>query len=208
MSNHSNEGSQLPAELRPSNRRVEAFSDAVFAIVVTIMILEIRVPDELAFGSDPAALMRFAAVTATYALSFVVIAIFWSNHHYLIFTLPKADRATIWLNNNALFWITLIPIVARFFGEHPTAPRAVAAYAFVIMTCTLSFSLLRSRAARISDNAFHRSLHRRVFRRIWPAVAVYAAAIPLAFVEIRLAWACLIVLPLMFFLPVTRDMHV
>lgn len=198
---------RLPLELRPSNHRIEAFSDAVFAIVMTIMVLEIRVPDELAFGSGRSELMQFGAVLAAYALSFIVIAIFWSNHHYLIFTLPKADRATIWLNNNALFWVTLIPIVARFFGLHPTSPRAVAAYAFVIMSCTISFGLLRRHAARVSDNEFHRALHRRVFRRIWPAVAVYAAAIPLAFVDIRLAWACLVVLPALFFLPVTREVH-
>jgi uncharacterized membrane protein len=198
-------GRSVPSELRPSNRRLEAFSDGIFAIVVTIMILEIRIPDELAIGGDPLALMRFTAVIATYALSFVVIAIFWSNHHYLIFTLPKADRATIWLNNNVLFWITLIPVVARFFGEHPTSPRAAAAYAFVIMTCTMSFSLLRKHGATISRNQFHRALHRRVFRRIWLAVAFYALAMPLGFVDIRLAWACLAVLPVIFFLPITRD---
>ena len=197
---------RLPPELRPSNRRLEAFSDAVFAIVVTIMILEIRIPDELALGNDRLALMQFAALIATYALSFVVVAIFWSNHHYLIFTLPKADRVTIWLNNHALFWITLIPLVARFFGQHPTSPRASATYAFVIMMCTVSFSMLRRHGARISRNAFHRSLHRRVFRRIWPAVALYAAAIPLGFLDIRLAWACLVVLPALFFLPITRGM--
>ena len=197
---------RLPPELRPSNRRLEAFSDAVFAIVVTIMILEIRIPDELALGNDRLALMRVAALFATYALSFVVVAIFWSNHHYLIFTLPKADRVTIWLNNHALFWITLIPLVARFFGQHPTSPRASATYAFVIMMCTVSFSMLRRHGARISRNAFHRSLHRRVFRRIWPAVALYAAAIPLGFLDIRLAWACLVVLPALFFLPITRGM--
>lgn len=190
-------------ELKPTNRRIESFSDAVFAIVVTIMVLEIQIPDDLAFATDRVVLMEFGALLATYALSFLVIAIFWSNHHYLIFTLPKADRATIWLNNNALFWVTLIPIVARFFGLHPTSPRAVAAYAFVIMMSTISFSLLRRHAAHMSHNDFHRSLHRRVFRRIWPAIAVYAAAMPLAFVEIRLAWACLLVLPAMFFLPVT-----
>jgi len=195
-------------ELKPTNRRIESFSDAVFAIVVTIMVLEIHIPDDLAFGENHVALMEFVVLLGTYALSFVVIAIFWSNHHYLIFTLPKIDRATIWLNNNALFWVTLIPIVARFFGRHPISPRAVAAYAFVVMMSTLSFSLLRRHAARISRNEFHRSLHRRVFRRIWPAVAVYAAAIPLAFVDVRLAWTCLLVLPVMFFLPVTtREMR-
>lgn len=204
MSSKRKLGMRLPLELRPSNRRIEAFSDAVFAIVVTIMVLEIRIPDDLAFGNNGVELMEFIALLATYALSFVVVAIFWGNHHYLIFTLPKADRATLWLNNNVLLWITLIPIVARFLGAHPTSPRAAAAYAFVIMACTLSFSLLRRHAARISNNEFHRALHRRVIRRIWPAVAVYAAAIPLAFVDVRLAWLCLLILPAMFFLPVVR----
>ena len=194
----------LPPELRPTNRRVESFSDAVFAIAVTIMVFEIRIPDSLASGSDQAALQQFVLVLATYALSFVVIAILWASHHYLIFTLPKADRSTIWLNNHVLFWITTIPIVARFFGMHPTSPQAVGAYAFVIMMCTASFTLLRAHASRVSHNEVHRAIHRRVFLKAWIAIALYAAAIPLAFVDIRISWALLLILPAMFFLPVTR----
>ena len=195
---------RLPPELRPTNRRVESFSDAVFAIAVTIMVFEVRIPDSLAFGSDPAALQQFALVLATYVLSFVVIGILWASHHYLIFTLPNADRSTIWLNNHVLFWITTIPIVARFFGMHPTSPRAVGAYAFVIMMCTASFTLLRAHASRVSHNEVHRAIHRRVFQKAWIAIALYAAAIPLAFADIRISWALLLILPAMFFLPVTR----
>ena len=194
--------STLPNELRPSNRRVENFSDAVFAIVVTIMVLEIRVPDSLAFGSDTNALMQFSTLIVTYALSFVVVGILWASHHYLIFTLPNADRTTIWLNNNVLFWVTIIPIVARFFGLYPTSPRAVSAYAFVIMMCTLSMSLLRAHAARVSHNELHREVHRRVFGKAAIAVGFYAAAIAVAFVDVRLAWILLLILPAMFFLPV------
>ena len=194
--------STLPNELRPSNRRVENFSDAVFAIVVTIMVLEIRVPDSLAFGSDTNALMQFSTLIVTYALSFVVVGILWASHHYLIFTLPNADRTTIWLNNNVLFWVTIIPIVARFFGLYPTSPRAVSAYAFVIMMCTLSMSLLRVHAARVSHNELHREVHRRVFGKAAIAVGFYAAAIAVAFVNVRLAWILLLILPAMFFLPV------
>ena len=194
--------STLPNELRPSNRRVENFSDAVFAIVVTIMVLEIRVPDSLAFGSDTNALMQFSTLIVTYALSFVVVGILWASHHYLIFTLPNADRTTIWLNNNVLFWVTIIPIVARFFGLYPTSPRAVSAYAFAIMMCTLSLSLLRVHAARVSHNELHREVHRRVFGKAAIAVGFYAAAIAVAFVNVRLAWILLLILPAMFFLPV------
>jgi uncharacterized membrane protein len=201
--------SALPEELRPSSRRVENFSDAVFAIAVTIMVLEIRVPDSLAFGSDANALMQFAALMVTYALSFVVVGILWASHHYLIFTLPNADRTTIWLNNFALFWVTTIPIVARFFGLHPTSPRAVSAYAFVIMMCTLSLSLLRAHASRVSHNELHRAIHRRVFWKAAVAVAFYAAAIAAAFVYVKLAWLLLLILPAMFFLPVvSRSMAI
>lgn len=196
--------SRLEAELRPSNRRIEQFSDAVFAIVVTIMVFEVRVPDILASGSDLGALGDFAVRLLTYALSFVVVAILWASHHYLIFTVPRADRSTIWLNNHVLFWITLIPVVARFFGLHPTAPRAAAAYAFIIMMCTFSFTMLRRHASRVSHNEFHRALHRQVFRKAWIAIALYAAAIPLAFVSITLNWALLLILPALFFLPVVR----
>ena len=194
----------LPAELKPTNRRVESFSDAVFAIAVTIMVLEIRVPDSLAFGDDAAAFQEFATLLGIYVLSFVVVGILWANHHYLVFTLPSTDRTTVWLNNHVLFWVTMVPIVARFFGQHPTSPRATAAYAFVIMMCTGALTLLRRHAARVSDNQFHRALHHRVFRRAWMAMALYAAAIPLAFVDIRISWALLLILPAMFFLPVIR----
>lgn len=200
----------LPQELRPTNRRIENFSDAVFAIVVTIMVLEIRIPDSLAFAGDRAALAEFAALIITYSLSFVVVGILWGSHHYLLFTLPTADRTTIWLNNLVLFWVTLIPIVARFFGLHPTSARAAAAYAFVIMINTAAFSILRAHASRVSHNELHRAIHGRVFRKAWIAIALYAAAVPLAFADIRLAWILLAVLPALFFLPVVRrsmEMH-
>lgn len=195
---------QLPPELRPTNRRVESFSDAVFAIAVTIMVLEIRVPDSLAFANDAVAFEEFATLLAIYVLSFVVVGILWANHHYLVFTLPKSDRATIWLNNHVLFWVTMVPVVARFFGQHPTSPRATAAYAFVVMMCTCALTLLRRHAARVTENEVHRALHHRVFRRAWVAMALYAAAIPIAFLNIRISWALLLILPAMFFLPVIR----
>lgn len=197
-------GKATSDELTPTNRRIESFSDAVFAIAVTIMVIEIRVPDSLAFMDDPVAFRHFAGLLITYAVSFVVVLILWGSHHYLIFTLPKADRTTLWLNNFVLFWVTLIPIVAQFFGLHPTSPRAAAAYAFVIMMCTVAFTLLRRHASWVSHNELHRAIHRTVFRKAWIAIALYAAAIPLAFVNITLVWLLLAILPALFFLPVVR----
>lgn len=192
------------SELSPDTGRIEAFSDAVFAIAITIMVFQIQIPDSLVSTNDRAALQHFGALLATYSLSFVVVGILWANHHYLMLTLPKVDRTTIWLNNHVLFWVAMVPIVARFFGMHPTAPRAVAVYAFVIMMCTVALIVLRAHASRASHNEFHRALHRRVFKKAWFAIAMYAAAIPLAFVSIELAWVLLVILPALFFLPVVR----
>ena len=204
MNGDRNSGPSFPLELRPDNRRVEGFSDGVFAVAVTIIVLEVRVPDSLAFANDAAAFQHFVTLLAIYALSFVVVGILWANHHYLVSTLPRTDRATLWLNNHVLFWVTMVPVVARFFGQHPTSPKATAAYAFVVMMCTASLTLLRRHASRISANQFHRALHRRVFRKVWIAIAAYAAAIPLAFVDVRLSWTLLVILPAMFFLPIVR----
>src|SRR5689334_11136967 len=143
-----------PLELHPNNRRIEGFSDGVFAVAVTIIVLEVRVPDSLAFADDAAALQQFATLLAIYALTFVVVGILWANHHYLVVTLSSADRTTLWLNNHVLFWVTMVPIVARFFGLHPTSSRATAAYAFVVMMCTCALSLLRRHAWLVSANQF------------------------------------------------------
>lgn len=193
-----------PLELHPNNQRIEAFSDGVFAVAVTIIVLEVRVPDSLAFANDAAAFQHFITLLAIYALTFVVVGILWANHHYLVTTLSSSDRATLWLNNHVLFWVTMVPIVARFFGLHPTSPRATAAYAFVVMMCTASLALLRRHASGKSSNQFHRALHRRVFRKVGIAIGTYAAAIPLAFVDVRFSWALLIILPAIFFLPIVR----
>jgi len=150
--------SSAQSELRPTSRRVESFSDAVFAIVVTIMVFEIRIPDDLAFGGDRAALAGLAAVLVTYALSFFVVVNLWTSHHYLLFTVPSPARSTIWYNNLLLFCVSLIPVVTRFLGMHPDSARAAAAYGFVGVACTGAFMLLRSHAARISHNPPHRTV--------------------------------------------------
>lgn len=192
----------VEAELQPDNHRIEAFSDGVFAIVVTIMVLEIRIPDSLAFGDDHATFTHFASYLGTYTLSFLVIANLWTSHHYLLFTVHKPARTTLWLNSLLLFCVTLVPIATRFLGMHPTSPRAAAAYGLVAAACTASFMLLRSHAARTTHNDLHRGIHRRVLRRAWVFLAIYMASIPLAFVSPWLAWACFVIVPPMLFLPV------
>jgi uncharacterized membrane protein len=191
-------------ELRPTGRRLEAFSDGVFAIVITIMVLEIHVPDSLAFGNDPAALRSFGAKFLTYMLSFFVIANLWTSHHYLTFTVQMPTRATIWFNNLLLFCVSTIPIATPFLGDFPASPRAASAYGFVAACCTGAFMLLRSHARRRSHNPVHRDIHGRILRKSALFLGIYLLSVPLAFVSPWLAWACFLIVPPMLFLPTVR----
>jgi uncharacterized membrane protein len=194
----------VASELMPDNHRIESFSDGVFAIVVTIMVLEIRIPDSLAFGYNRTEFNEFATYLGTYALSFLVIVNLWTSHHYLLFTLRQPVRTTLWYNSLLLFSITLVPVATRFLGMHPMSPRAAASYGFVAALCTAAFMLLRSHAARTTQNEVHRGIHRRVIQRTWVFLTIYLASIPLAFVNMWLAWACFVIVPPMLFLPVIR----
>jgi uncharacterized membrane protein len=193
------------SELKPTNRRLESFSDGVFAIVVTIMVLEIHVPDSLAFRDDPAALWQFASLVGTYAVSFLIIVNLWISHHYLILTLSKPAKSTIWFNNLLLFSVSLLPLSTQFLGRHPSSSTAAATYGLVAALCTASFMLLRGHAARRTHNSVYREIHRRVLRRTWAFLAIYSTSIPLAFISPLLAWACFVaILPPMLLLPVIR----
>jgi len=189
-------------ELRPTNRRLENFSDGVFAIVITIMVIDVRIPASLAFSDDPPALMQFSTALGAYALSFIVIANLWTSHHYLIFTVNRPTRSTIWFNNFLLFWITMLPLTTRFLGHYPRSPRAAAAFGIVAFCATAAFMLLRSHARRTSHNELHRAIHSRVLRKTWLFLAIYAASIPLAFIQPWLSWLCFATVAAMLFLPV------
>lgn len=195
-------------ELRPTNRRLENFSDGVFAIVITIMVIDVRIPASLAFSNDPPALMQFSTALGAYALSFIVIANLWTSHHYLVFTLSRPTRSTIWFNNLLLFWITMLPLTTRFLGHFPRSPRAAASFGIVAFCATAAFMLLRSHARRTSHNELHRAIHSRVLRRTWLFLAIYGASIPLAFVEPWLSWLCFATVVAMLFVPVVSTQRV
>ena len=104
--------------------RVEAFSDGVIAIIITIMVLELKVPHD----TSASALLDLTPVFLSYLMSFLIVAIMWVNHHHLLHTALRADAALLWTNNLLLFWMSLIPFVTGYMGENHTAPLAVAMY--------------------------------------------------------------------------------
>src|SRR6185503_17378502 len=120
--------------------RLEAFSDGVLAIVITIMVLELKVPH----GIELAALKPILPVFLSYVLSFIYIAIYWNNHHHLLHATKHVSGATLWANLHLLFWLSLIPFVTSWTGDTGFAPRPVALYGGVLLMCALAWQLLEA----------------------------------------------------------------
>ncbi|HZM59689.1 MAG TPA: TMEM175 family protein [Vicinamibacterales bacterium] len=118
--------------------RLEAFSDGVIAIIITIMVLELRVPH----GDDPASLVPLLPVLASYVLSFVIIGIYWNNHHHLLHTVKHVTGGILWSNLHLLFWLSLVPFVTGWMGENHFGPWPVALYGAVMLMCGCAYYVL------------------------------------------------------------------
>lgn len=189
----------------PGKARVEAFSDGVIAILITIMVLDLKLPDALAQGFDRAAIEAFAPRLIAYAMSFLVLAIMWVNHHYLLATLRQARSGFLWMNNILLFSMSLIPAATANLGAHPFSATAAAIYGGVLTASAAMFTAMRDYLRkREQDNEALARLHRAVTAKSLVGTAIYAASVPLAFVSVYLAFACFAVVPAMFFLPDSR----
>ncbi|HEV2176346.1 MAG TPA: TMEM175 family protein [Terriglobia bacterium] len=181
-----------------STNRVEAFSDGVIAIIVTIMVLELQAPHQASLG----ALARLAPVFLAYVLSFLVVAIMWVNHHHLLHAAQHADARLLWTNNLLLFWMSLIPFVTRYLGANPKASFAVAIYGAVLAMCAASFTLLRH-----AVNQHHRDdptladYNQRMLRKSVVSTTLYAASAPLAYVSVYLSFLIFVLIPALYFLP-------
>jgi len=121
-----------------NKNRLEAFSDGVIAIIITIMVLELKPPH----STDAGDLAGVLPGWLRYALSFVYVGIYWVNHHALLDRVKRVDGAVLWANLHLLFWMSLIPYVTAWAGENPMAPAPVALYGVVLLLCSVSFMLL------------------------------------------------------------------
>src|SRR5579864_1313267 len=119
--------------------RLEAFSDGVIAIIITIMVLELQVPR----GADASTLLAQWPVFLSYALSYLVVAIYWINHHRLFHIVPRVNNAVLWSNNLLLFCLSLIPFATAYMGENQFKPFPTATYAALLTTCAIAFLVLR-----------------------------------------------------------------
>ncbi len=185
-----------------STERIEAFSDAVIAIVITIMILEFRLPESaLDQGLWLGVVKPIAPKIMSYALSFLVLTTMWIGHHTLMHSARYATPTLMWCNNNLLFWMSMVPFATMLLGDHPFTPTAVALYGAALAAAASSFTFLRWRVMVGNDfrgEAFQ--IHQTAQKRAITSVLLYCAAIPLAFISVYISLAIFVSVPLMFFI--------
>ncbi len=184
--------------------RVAAFSDGVIAIIITIMVLELKLPEAAAKGDVwENFLAPLAPKLAIYALSFFIVGALWINHHQLLAVVRHITPQLIWTNLLLLFFMSLVPLSTGFLGEHPDSPRAVSFYALTMALSSAMFGLLRYRIRRLSEHdREHIQFRRGTLARSFIGTLLYAAAVPLAQFSTLAALALLVFVPAMFNIPI------
>jgi uncharacterized membrane protein len=159
--------------------RLEAFSDGVIAILITIMVLELKIPH----GADLESLRPLLPVFLTYVLSFIYLGIYWNNHHHMFQATDRINGKILWANMNLLFWLSLIPFTTGWMGENHFAPLPTAVYGVVLLLAAVSYTILQTLI--IAQQGEHSKLEEAVGkdRKGKLSMLLYMVAIPLAFVN-------------------------
>jgi uncharacterized membrane protein len=180
--------------------RLEAFSDGVIAILITIMVLELRTPE----GHDWTALGSLGAKLGAYVLSFVLIGIYWSNHHHMIHMTDRVNGAILWMNLHLLFWLSLIPFGTAWVGDTRLAPVPTATYGAILMFAGVAYYMLETTIIR--SQGPHSRLKSAVGSdtKGIASVVMYATAIGIAFVNPWIAEAIYLGVALMWLVPDPR----
>jgi uncharacterized membrane protein len=180
--------------------RLEAFSDAVLAIIITIMVLELRPPQE----TDLAALHPLLPVLFSYVLSFVFLGIYWNNHHHMLHCTHRVTGAILWANLHLLFWLSLVPFVTAWMGEHPLASAPAALYGVVLLMAGLAYLILQQQILRAEgpQSVLAQALGRDLKGKLSPLLCVLA--IGAAFIHPGIAVALYLLVALMWLAPDRR----
>jgi uncharacterized membrane protein len=180
--------------------RLEAFSDGVVAILITIMVLELRLPA----GADWPALRTLGPTLSAYVLSFVYLGIYWNNHHHLFQVVDRVTGGILWANLHLLFWLSLVPFVTNWMGEHPHEPLPTAIYGVVLLSAGIAFTILVR--TLIHAQGPHSKLKSAVGRDAKGNVslALYVAGILSTFWRHEIAWAFYVLVALIWLVPDKR----
>jgi len=184
--------------------RVQAFSDGVIAILITIMVLELKIPHDKPDSAHASALQELLPVFYTYILSFVFLGIYWNNHHHLLAATRRVNGAVLWANLHLLFWLSLFPFFTGWMGENHFAELPTAAYGAVLFMAGVAYYILKTTiiAAQGDDNALSEALGRDLKGKISPVI--YAVAIPFAFVNPWIAVSLYVLVALLWLVPDRR----
>jgi len=183
--------------------RLEAFSDGVIAVIITIMVLELKAPE----SPDWHGLRTLLPTFYTYVLSFIFIGIYWNNHHHLLHATERIGGGAMWANLHLLFWLSLVPFVTAWMGEHPEASMPGAAYGIVLLMCGVAYTILLRTLLRVPggnprlEAAVGSDLKGKL------SLLLYGTAIGLAFVNQAIADAIYLAVALMWLVPDRRIEH-
>jgi uncharacterized membrane protein len=183
-----------------SKNRLEAFSDGVIAILMTIMVLELKVPH----GATFEALEPLLPIFLAYVLSFVFLGIYWTNHHHLIHATTRITGGVLWANIHLLFWLSLTPFVTAWMGENHNAPLPTAVYGAVLLASAVAYTILVRVLLAVEgpDSALAKAIGSDIKGNL--SLALYVAAIPLAFVHQLIADALYVTVALTWLVPDRR----
>jgi uncharacterized membrane protein len=180
--------------------RLTAFSDGVVAILITIMVLDLRIPQT----TDSGALAKIAPVFLCYVLSFIYIAIYWNNHHHMFYTVKRVDGLILWANMNLLFWLSLLPFATAWMGENNFASVPTAIYGVTLLMPAIAYYLLQRAIIRLQGpgSALAKAIGKDVKGKLSPVF--YIAAIALTFINPGIAHAIYVLVALMWIVPDRR----
>jgi uncharacterized membrane protein len=180
--------------------RLAAFTDGVFAIIITIMVLELKVPH----GAGLADLQGILPVFLSYVLSFVYVAIYWNNHHHFLYTVNRVGGLILWANMHLLFWLSLVPFATAWMGQNQFEPLPTAVYGFSLLMPAIAYYLLQVAILRREgpDSTLAKALGRDIKGKLSPPL--YLAAILLAFVNPLFSGAIYVLVALMWLIPDRR----
>jgi uncharacterized membrane protein len=183
-----------------SKSRLEAFSDGVLAVAITIMVLEIKVPH----GQDFSSLIPLYPKFLSYLLSFIYIGIYWNNHHHMLQVSQKVNGRILWANHHLLFWLTLIPFSTGWMGENHFAPASIVAYGFVLLMCAIAYVILQQSIISAEGES---SILKKAIASDWKgkvSPACYILAMALAYFLPWISMGLYLIVALIWLVPDTR----
>ncbi|MCK0156744.1 TMEM175 family protein [Cellulophaga sp. F20128] len=177
--------------------RLEAFSDGVLAIVITIMVLEMGAPEETTLEG----LLSVAPVFVSYLLSFIYIGIYWNNHHHLLQVTQKVNGTILWANLHLLFWLSLVPFATSWVGENYESALPVALYGTVLLGSAIAYAILEVCLIKNHDENFPLRKITKNGLKEYASILIYLASLPLAYVNTWIAIGCFALVAILWLIP-------